>query len=145
MKTNQAGLDLIKHFEGFGDKPYKDMGGVPTIGYGHTQGVKLGDSIITEQQAEQLLISDVGRFEGQIEDLLEVDVNENQFSALVCFVFNLGIGSLRRSTLLRCINKEDFSTAANKFLAWNRVGTRIVDGLTARRQAESELFQRPVT
>lgn len=137
---NKAGLDLLKSFEGCKLKAYKDIVGVWTIGYGHTGADVKPGMTITQVQAEELLDKDLEKFEDGVDVLLQVNVNENQFAALVCFAYNCGLGNLKQSTLLRCINKHNSEQAANEFLRWNKAGGVEVPGLTRRRKAERELF-----
>lgn len=141
MKTNQAGVGLIKSFEGLRLKSYLDSVGVPTIGYGHTKGVKLGQRI-TEAEAEKLLKADLGMFERGVTRLVTTPLNENQFAALVSFSFNVGLKALEQSTLLRLLNQGDYQRAANQLLRWNKAGGKVLPGLTRRRQAEKELFEK---
>lgn len=141
---NQAGLKLIKEFEGCELKAYNDIVGVPTIGYGSTEGLTADDvdngKTITQQEAEDLLMTDLSRFQVGVEKYVTAPINDNQFSALVAFSFNLGLGSLKNSTLLKLLNKGDISGAAEEFLRWNKAGGKVVAGLTRRRQAERSLF-----
>lgn len=140
MKISKKGLDLIKTFEGLELKAYKDSVGVLTIGWGSTGShVKPGMSI-TKEQAEELLKQDVSRFEKGVNDLVKVPLIQNQFDALVSFSFNLGLGNLKSSTLLRKLNASDYSGAASEFLRWNRAGNKVLAGLTRRRIAERDLF-----
>ncbi|AAQ58403.1 lysozyme [Chromobacterium violaceum] len=143
MKTNAAGISLIKQFEGVRLAAYQDMVGVWTIGYGHTgPDVKAGMTI-TQQQADQLLAADLEKFETGVRKAVIVPLNANQFSALVSFSYNLGLGNLRSSTLLRLLNKGDYDGAAAQFPRWNRAGGQAVPGLTRRRKAEQALFLTP--
>ncbi|MGD1824861.1 Phage-related lysozyme (muramidase), GH24 family [Chromobacterium violaceum] len=143
MKTNAAGISLIKQFEGVRLAAYQDMVGVWTIGYGHTgPDVKAGMTI-TQQQADQLLAADLEKFETGVRKAVIVPLNANQFSALVSFSYNLGLGNLRSSTLLRLLNKGDYEGAAAQFPRWNRAGGQAVPGLTRRRKAEQALFLTP--
>ncbi|MFB0823846.1 lysozyme [Chromobacterium violaceum] len=143
MKTNAAGISLIKQFEGVRLAAYQDMVGVWTIGYGHTgPDVKAGMTI-TQQQADQLLAADLEKFETGVRKAVIVPLNANQFSALVSFSYNLGLGNLRSSTLLRLLNKGDYNGAAAQFPRWNRAGGQAVPGLTRRRKAEQALFLTP--
>ncbi|MGY8627670.1 lysozyme [Chromobacterium violaceum] len=143
MKTNAAGISLIKQFEGVRLAAYQDMVGVWTIGYGHTgPDVKAGLAI-TQQQADQLLAADLEKFETGVGKAVIVPLNANQFSALVSFSYNLGLGNLRSSTLLRLLNKGDYDGAAAQFPRWNRAGGQAVPGLTRRRKAEQALFLTP--
>lgn len=138
MKLNTEGLALIKKFEGCKLKAYKCAAGVWTIGYGHTKDVKEGD-IITKVQAEDFLSQDLEAFEKGLRRMLIVQLNTNQFSALISFAFNVGLGNLQRSTLLRKVNTKA-SDAAEAFLPWNKAGGKVLKGLTERRKAERELY-----
>jgi lysozyme len=141
MKLSQNGLDLIKEFEGLRLKAYPDIGGVPTIGYGTTgPDIKLGMEI-TKAEAEDLLRQDVAAFEGGVSDLVKVAINQNEFDALVSFSYNVGLGALKSSTLLRLLNNgADRSVVAAEFVRWNKVDGKPIEGLTRRRKAEQALF-----
>lgn len=136
---NSSGLRLIKSFEGLRLQAYQDAVGVWTIGYGATRGVKPGMTI-TEAEAERLLKEDVNRFEEAVNSAVKVPINDNQFSALVSFSYNVGSGALRGSTLLKLLNRGDYSGAANQFPLWNKAGGQALAGLTRRRKAEQALF-----
>lgn len=153
MKLSQAGLDLIKHFEGLRLTAYLDAVNVPTIGYGHTNSVKRADVLnkktITNTQAEALLKEDVAVYERGVNRLtreMGVMLTQSQFDALVSFSFNVGLGNLRRSTLLKklyVMNQNDQSSiyaVADEFLRWNRAGGKVLQGLVRRRGAERLLF-----
>lgn len=141
MKTSQAGIDLIKSFEGFEPEPYKDAGGLLTIGYGHL--IKRGEQFdrITREEGERILSDDVRFAENCIEQHVEPELEQYEFDALVSFIFNLGCANFARSTLRKMINAENFANAANEFPKWNRVKGRIVRGLVRRRAAERALFR----
>lgn len=139
MKINQAGIDLIKSYEGCKLNAYKDAVGIPTIGYGHIKGVKMGD-VISQSRAEDILKEDLAVFEPGVEQLLFSEATDNQFSALVSFAFNVGLNNLRMSTLLKKFNAGDVNGAANEFIRWNKAGGNILAGLTKRRLAERALF-----
>lgn len=141
MRASEGCKQLIRVFEGLNTKAYKCPAGVLTIGYGHTgSDVKEGQTI-TKDQAELLLSQDLGMVGRQVEHALDgMRVNQNQFDALCSFVFNLGIGRLEASTLLKKLKAGDIEGAANEFLRWNRAGGQVLDGLTRRRQAERRLF-----
>ncbi len=142
--TSLAGRQLIETFEGLKLTAYQDLVGIWTIGYGHTgPEVKAGQSI-SVAQADQLLASDLQRFEQGVAHLVTYSLNQQQFDALVSFSFNLGLGSLQSSQLLRLLNAGDVAGAAAEFLRWNRAGGAEVAGLTRRRQAEQQLFLTPV-
>ena len=137
---NDAGLALIKEFEGCILTAYKDMVGVWTIGYGSTGDHVVEGLTITPEEATALLIKDLSRFESGVEKLVTCEINDNQFSALVCFSFNVGLGNLKSSTLLKLVNAEDFDGAAKQFVRWDKAGGVETAGLTRRRNAESILF-----
>jgi lysozyme len=139
----QAGIDLVKSFEGCKLTSYKDMVGVWTIGYGHTGVVRPGMTI-SQARADALLEQDLDAFEMDVSKLVspKVGLNDWEKAALTSFAFNLGAGALARSTLLRYLNKGDRLHAANEFLKWNRAGGVPVSGLTRRRMAERDLFMR---
>jgi lysozyme len=148
MLTNQAGIELIKEFEGLRLRAYLCPAGVPTIGYGTTvyptgRKVQMGDQC-TAGQAEEYLRSDLRAFERNAESMLRVSVNENQFAALVSFSYNVGSQALQRSTMLRFINGNRFADAAGEFARWNMAAGKPLAGLTRRRAAERELFLKPV-
>ena len=138
-RINKAGLDLIKSFEGLRLKAYKDAVGVWTIGYGHTKTATPG-TVISEPEAEALLRNDLAEAQGAVERLVKQPLTDNEYAALVSFVFNLGSGNLSRSTLLRRLNVGDRKGAADQFLVWNKAGGKVLAGLTRRRQAERTLF-----
>ena len=145
MKCNEAGLQIIKVFEGFRSSPYKCSAGVPTIGYGSTRGfdrrpVKMSMGSITEDEAYKLLKRDIGSAERSVSRLIKVDLNDNEFSSLVSFVYNLGSGNLQNSTLRSKLNRDDREGASNEFPKWRRAGGKILKGLVLRREAERNLF-----
>lgn len=145
MKVNNAGIKLIKTFEGCLLNAYLDSVQVPTIGYGATfyedgTKVKLGDRI-TQERANELLEWHIQEFAEGVSNLIKVDLNENQFSALVSFAFNLGVGNLSKSTLLKKVNDNPNNhMIRTEFLKWNKAGGKTLNGLTARRNAEAKLY-----
>jgi lysozyme len=141
-KMNEAGRNLLKEFEGLRLDAYLCPAGVWTIGYGSTFGVHPGDRI-TPAEAETLLIKDLDQFEKGVAKLVKVPLSTNQFSALVSFAYNLGLGALEESTLLRVLNKGDYQAAANELLRWDKANGVPLAGLTRRRKAERELFLKP--
>ncbi|OBU85885.1 lysozyme [Chromobacterium subtsugae] len=143
MKTNAEGIALIQQFEGLRLQAYQDVVGVWTIGYGHTGPDVRAGLTITQAQATQLLAADLARFEAGVGRLVSVPLNGNQFSALVSFTYNLGLGSLQSSTLLRLLNTGDYAGAAGQFPRWDRAGGQQLPGLLKRRLAEQALFQEP--
>ncbi|WP_416675740.1 lysozyme [Egbenema bharatensis] len=139
-QINAKGLRLLKSFEGLRLQAYLDAVGVWTIGYGTTAGVRPGMRI-TEAEAEALLQRDLARFEQAVSQLITVPLNEDQYSALVSFTYNVGEGALSGSTLRRLLNQRDYLGAADQLLRWNRGdGGRELPGLTRRRRAERALF-----
>lgn len=135
MKTSQKGIDLIKEFEGCRLKAYKDAVGVPTIGYGHTKGVKMGDTI-TQAQAEELLKDDLASYEKKVDKYNDTyHFNQNQFDALVSFAYNIGnIDQLTNK------GKRTIAEISEKIPAYNKAGGKVLAGLTRRRKAEKALF-----
>jgi GH24 family phage-related lysozyme (muramidase) len=138
-QINQSGLNLIKEFEGIRLNTYDDGVGVPTIGYGHTLGVTWGQTI-TIAEAEQLLKEDLTYFENGVNELVKVPLTDNQFSSLVSFAFNVGVGAFEESTLLRVLNQKDYEAASDQFLRWVNGGGKVMAGLVRRREAEQNLF-----
>tara|TARA_Y100001938_G_C8053128_1_gene412972 strand:+ start:943 stop:1380 length:438 start_codon:yes stop_codon:yes gene_type:complete len=143
MKTNAAGLNLIRAFEGLKLEPYKCAAGVPTIGYGSTYGIdgqklNMSHRQITEDEAKVLLAREVAHAERQVARLIYVSVTANQFSAFVSFTFNVGGGAFQSSTMRRKFNREE--DCADEFLRWKFAGGRVLAGLLRRRYAERALF-----
>ena len=149
--VNQAAIDLIKEFEGFRANAYRDAVGVWTIGYGHTS--RAGDPKvkpgmrITRAEGEHILKKDVAKFAAGVERVLGDDadkLNDNQFGAIVSFAYNVGIGNLKRSSVLKAIRRGDLDAVPSKLKLWNKAGGKVLKGLVRRRKAEGELFMRPV-
>jgi lysozyme len=149
-QANQATIDLIKSFEGLFLKPYLDSVQVPTIGYGtimYEDGTKvtMQDPAITEERAIELLTWEVNEKCAGVEKMLSIEINDNEFGALVSFAYNLGLGSLHGSTLLKLLNADqDRQSVGDQFLRWNKAGGIELAGLTRRRQAERALFLQPI-
>lgn len=141
MKTSQAGVDLIKSFEGLRRAAYLPTPqDVPTIGYGHTGAdVRLGDRI-TEAEAEALLRRDLVEAEATVNRVVTRQIKQHQFDALVSLVFNIGSGDFRSSTLLRLLNAGDFKGAGEQFLRWDKQKGKALAGLTRRRASEKTMF-----
>ena len=140
MNISQEGLALIKKFEGCELEAYKCAAGVWTIGYGSTKGVKEGDTI-TQEEADKLLLHEMEEYEGYVNDLVTVDLSQNQFDALVSWVFNLGPANLKASTLLKVLNAKDYEGVPAQIKRWNKAGGKVLQGLIRRREAEAFLFQ----
>lgn len=144
MEISLNGLNQIKKHEGFSNTVYNDVAGNPTIGYGHmlTPAERLaGLRYVTEAEATRLLAKDVAAAEAAVNSLVKVPLTQNQFDALVSFVYNVGTGAFSRSTLLKKLNAGDYVGAADQFGVWRLAGGRVVKGLVYRRQAEAELFK----
>ena len=140
MTFNEAGLQLLKNFEGCRLTAYMPTpNDVPTIGYGDTEGVSMGMTI-TQEEADTRLMNAVTEFSNGVTKLVECPLSDNQFSALVCFAYNVGLGALGASTLLRLLNAGDDDAAAEQFGRWNKQAGQVLAGLTRRREAERELF-----
>jgi lysozyme len=139
-RINQAGLDLIKGFEGLRLRAYQDPVGIWTIGYGSTRDVEPGQ-VISLDQAEDRLRSDLADAERAVDSLVSVQINDNEFAALVSFVYNVGAGAFARSTMRRLLNRGERRYAASQFARWNKAKGRVLNGLTRRRAAEAALFR----
>ena len=146
MKISENGLNLIKQFEGLSLKPYLDAVNIPTIGFGNTfyenmTKVTMQDVEITEERADSLFNFLVTtKFVSVVNRLVIVDINQNQFDALVSFVYNIGSGNFEKSTLLKKVNQSDFIGASLEFEKWNKANGKVLNGLTKRRLSEKELF-----
>lgn len=139
MMMKFKGHELTTSFEGLRLEAYLDTGGVPTIGYGHTAGVRMGQKI-TKEQALKFLDEDIAEAVEAVNYLVKVSLTQNQFDALVDFTFNVGSGALGSSTLLRKLNVGDYEGAAQELLRWNKDNGKVIAGLTRRREAERKLF-----
>lgn len=141
MKISDKGLSLIKKFEGLRLESYLCPSSIPTVGYGHTSGIKLGMTI-TEEQAEIYLKQDLESFEQCVNTWTTVPLNQNEFDALVSFSFNVGCGAYSKSTLLRLLNEgAPKKEVAEQFDRWVKgADGQPLQGLVNRRSAEKELF-----
>jgi lysozyme len=143
VKVGEAGVALIKSFEGFVGHPYRDEVGVWTIGYGHTEGVGPNSQHLTEPQAAKLLKNDLDKRYAPFVSALRLPLTPNQFDALVSFVYNVGPGGIATSSHVgRALRARDWETAANHLLDWNKAEGRVSPGLVRRRVAERSLFLR---
>ena len=146
---NKDTLGLIKTFEGLELSAYPDAVGVWTIGYGHT--AMAGDPKpvagmkITKQEAEDLLLHDLKKYEEPVKKLVTVKLNDNQYGALVSFVYNLGAGNFAKSSLLRRLNKGEYDAVPSEMMKWNKADGKVLNGLTRRRTAESVLWRKAVS
>ncbi len=138
-KISQNGLSLIREFEGCKLEAYRCASNIWTIGIGTTKNVKPGMKI-TLAQAEEMLHRDLEEFEVAIAKYVKVALNQNQFDALACWVYNCGVGALVNSTLLKKLNAGDYKGAGAEFKRWNKGGGKVLTGLTKRRAEEAKLF-----
>ena len=152
MKISKNGIDLIKHFEGCPMEDemvvsYRCPANKPTIGFGSLKlidGSPVQDGMkITKQEAENLLAHELEEYEGYINDMVNVELNQNQFDAMVSWVFNLGPTNLKNSSLLRILNSThvDWADIPYQIQRWNKVNGVPNEGLKKRRKAEALLFQ----
>jgi lysozyme len=140
MQASESAFALIRRFEGCRLTAYVCPAGKLTIGYGHAgTDVRPGQSI-TAGQAEELLRADIAPIEQTIAECVTAPLTQDQFDALVVFAFNVGIGALRRSTLVKRINAKD-PNASHEFDRWTMANGRVLPGLIARRAAERGLFE----
>lgn len=145
MKISNEGLQLIRKYEGYKTTPYRCPAGLYTVGYGHVigNGLQLPDEWnrkFSLGEINELLKSDLARFERGVLRYCSVHLTQSQFDALVSFSFNLGLGVLQRSTLRQKILRGDGEGAAEEILKYNKAGGVVLKGLTRRRQAEYDLF-----
>lgn len=136
---NQSGVDLIKDYEGLHLTPYRCPAGIWTIGYGHTRTVKNGMTI-TQEEADQLLASDLQIVATAIHRLVTVPLDENQFAALVSFAFNVGVGNFENSTLLKLLNRGWYDQVPAQLMRWVKSNGEVLGGLSRRRAAEAKLW-----
>lgn len=145
MKVSDECIKMIKHHEGVRLKPYQDPIGLWTVGVGHL----IGDGktlpiewfrTLTIDEVDELLKSDLRKFERGVLRLCPNHLTQSRFDALVSFAFNVGLGNLQASTLRQKHNRNDVFGAAQEFLKWNKAGGRVLRGLTIRRQDESNLY-----
>lgn len=139
--SQRTGLKLVKSSEGLRLEAYQDTGGVWTIGYGETLHVYKG-MVITLDRAEEMLAARYDEFESHVLALVTTALTENQLGALTSFVYNIGVGAFKSSTLLRKINIGDPS-AVKEFPRWNKDNGRVLPGLVIRRANEAILFNTP--
>lgn len=134
------GKSIVRKFEGCKLTAYLCPAGIPTIGYGHTHNVKLGDTC-TQQQADEWLEDDFFYATSDVKSVVKVPLTDNQLDALASFVFNLGVRKLIQSTLLKKLNAKDYTGAANEFDKWVFAAGKKLNGLIARRAEEKKLFK----
>ena len=140
MQLSKTGIELLKHFEGCELKAYQDSVGVWTIGYGHTKGIYEGLEI-TQSEAEKMLQDELPEYEGYITDKVVPMLQQHEFDALVCWVYNLGPTNLSSSTMLKKLNAGEFKEVPFQMKRWDKAGGQPLLGLTRRRNAEALLFK----
>ncbi len=148
MEYSKNGLHLTESFEGvrLGAYPDPASGGDPwTIGYGHTGSDVHSGLVITQEQAEELLMQDVKKAAATVNAKVTTDITQEEFDALVDFVFNVGAGNFNASTLLKKVNAGDIHGAADEFLKWDMAAGKHMVGLLKRRHAEAEEFLSSMT
>lgn len=141
MKISQKGTAFICEFEGLEKEAYQDVVGIWTIGYGHTGPEVKKGMVITESAAVDILKKDLEKFEKDISRLVKVPLTQDQFDALMSFVYNVGAGNLQSSTLLKLLNQGNYEAVPTQMLRWNKAGGKEVAGLTRRRAAEGQLWK----
>lgn len=141
-RINAAGLAILKHYEDCQLQSYLCPSHRWTCGWGETEGVTK-DTKWTQREADERLEASLRKREAAIERLVKVPLTENQHGALVSFVYNIGIAAFANSTLLRKLNAGDYAGASSEFRRWDRSGAKILRGLTRRRIAERDLFDKP--
>lgn len=144
MKMTNEGLDLIKEFEGWRGDAYRDAVGVWTIGYGHTsmagEPKVVPGMTITKAEGVEILRRDVEKFADGVRKLLTVELTDNQFSALVSFAYNVGLGNFRKSSVLQRVNNKDFAAVPRRLQLWTKADGKTLPGLVRRRAAEAKMF-----
>ena len=147
LTISDEGISLIKRYEGYKTTPYRCPAGLYTVGYGHVigNGLQLPDEwnrTFSLGEIDELLRTDLARFERGVLRYCTVYITQSQFDSLVSFSFNLGLGVLQRSTLRQKLNRGDYDGASKEFLKYTRAGGKVLKGLVRRRQAEYNLFNR---
>jgi lysozyme len=140
MNISNEGISLIKMFEGCELQAYQDAVGVWTIGYGHTKNVKEGMTV-SKEQADNMLLNELDEYCEYVEKAVEVNLEQNQFDALVSWTYNLGPSNLNSSTMLKVLNSKDYDEVPHEMKRWNKAGGKVLQGLVRRREAEALLFQ----
>lgn len=146
MKLDDTGYRLIAGFEGLSLVPYLCSAKVPTIGYGNTyypsgRKVTMQDKAITQPTAWWMFREIADRFAVDVDKLVTSNVTQNQFNAIVSLAYNIGIGGLQKSSLLKKVNANPSDpTITNSFIIWNKAGGRVLNGLTKRRTIEAKLY-----
>jgi lysozyme len=141
MHISERGIALLKQSEGFSATPYFCPAGKCTIGYGHV--IKDGEVFsagVSQTQAEDILKNDVNETERAVDRLVDIELTQNQFDALVVLSYNIGAGAFENSTLLKCLNENDLQAAVDQWKRWIYANGQVLPGLVTRRGAEVALF-----
>ena len=141
MTPSNDCIDMVKYFEGFKAVAYLCPANVWTIGYGRTKNVKDGD-ITSMPQATRDLEEELVEFGNQVHRVVDVELSQNEFDALTSWTYNLGVGNLQSSTLLKKLNAGDKDSVPSEMLRWNKAAGKVLAGLTTRRQAEADLWEK---
>ena len=139
MKISEEGKALIKKFEGCKLEAYLCSAGVPTIAFGRTKNVKIGDTC-TQEQADAWLEEELEEYTGYVSDAVTQTLQQNQIDAMVAWTYNLGPSNLRSSTMLQVLNEGKFQEVPQQMRRWNKANGKVLPGLERRRLAESMLF-----
>lgn len=145
MRISRKCLEMIKHHEGVRSKPYKCPAGLWTVGVGHVIGdgktlPPEWDRKLSKDEIDSILEADLQRFERGVLRLCPNHLNQGRFDALVSFAFNVGLGSLQRSTLRMKHNRGEFDACSKEFLKWSKAGGKVLRGLLNRRKDEAQLY-----
>lgn len=145
MRVNEAGLNIIKHYEGYSSSVYCCPAGRYTIGWGSTwddkgKAIQKTQSDISESYAEKLLLREIRHTDHAIAKLVTAELTENMYSSLTSFIYNVGSGNFQRSTLRMKLNRGWYEDAADELPKWRKAGGRVLRGLVRRRKSERDLF-----
>ena len=144
MNMTEDGIELVKQFEGFRANAYRDAVGVWTIGYGHTSMAGKPEVTptlrITREEATEILRRDIQMFSRGVSAEVKIPLSNTQFSALVSFAYNVGLGNFKSSSVLAAVNRRDFDAVPRRLALWNKAGGQVLPGLVRRRAAEAALF-----
>lgn len=144
MKLSTHGKTILKRLEGFSAVAYIPVpGDVPTLGYGFTEGVRMGDTM-TREEADRRLTAILAPYESVVGASCTNPPNQNEFDAMTLLCFNIGVSGFKKSTVLRCHNAGDHQAAARAFGLWNKSSGKVYTGLTRRRAEEAALYLTPV-